>query len=437
MRLRARLPLLALALLALAAFAVSTPAQSRENRSRENQAREIEAAKKRVQVLLSEAEALIQAGRQNQARRLLEQAKELKSRLRSAESRSRAGRERKAARGEKEFHGLFHHLEGAVHALRELDRGEQAERLSALAKELRQSLTRSSRELDETRASPRRGREQLQRELNVFRLAKAMFGELEKKNLVELVERSMHARELQLVDRRDRQAQKIMHAQPSVGNEIELLAYASQMYEKHGDGEKSAALAKLAKQLAGRKNPKRKKEKKLTERQAAMQQLEYMRYSAGVLKKAKRLDAAESMSRAANALKLKLDGRRDEEAQMVIKRAPDRAAIARHFFMTAEILQDQDDRGHAEAVAKMGRQFAAQAERVARSARDRRRNQREHRDEEEIEEVHEERGARGEDKQIHKLRRRVEELERVLKELQEANKRKQRRRDSSIRLPSK
>jgi hypothetical protein len=442
MRLRARLPVLA-----LLAFAVSAPAQSREN-----QAREIAAAKKRVNVLMSEAEELMQAGRVNQAERLLRQAKELKSRLRRAESRVGGGREKERTGRGREFHGLFHHLEGAVHALRELDRGEQAERLSALAKELRQSLTRHSGERDERSDGHRRGRdrEQLQWELNMFRLAKAMFREVKKNNLVELVEQSMHARELKIVGRRDRGAQEIMHAQPSVGNEVELLAYASQLYKKHGAGEKAAGLAKLAKQLSSgkkthKKNEKEKKRKKLTERQAALQQLEYMRYSAGVLKKAKRLDAAESLRHAANALKLKLDGRRDEEAQTVIKRAPDRAAIARHFFMTAEILQDQNDRGHAEAVAKMGKQFAAQAERVARSARDRRRNRKKHRDEaeieekigEEIEEVHEERSERREDKQIRELRRHVEELERVLKELQEANKRKQRRRDSSIRLPAK
>ena len=162
------------------------------------------------------------------------------------------------------------------------------------------------------------------------------------------------------------------------------------------------------------KNTKNTK-KKLTERQVAAQQFEIMNYSVGVLKKAERGDAAESLHRASQALSLRLKGVRNKKAQKVYEDAPSRMATAKHLLMAGEILSGQKGK-HAEVVIKLGKQFYATAERANKNdgrERERERN---------------ERGRRTDSEQhVMELRKPLAELEKALRELQKAKEQLRRR----------
>ena len=162
------------------------------------------------------------------------------------------------------------------------------------------------------------------------------------------------------------------------------------------------------------KNTKNTK-KKLTERQVAAQQFEIMNYSVGVLKKAERGDAAESLHRASQALSLRLKGVRNKKAQKVYEDAPSRMATAKHLLMAGEILSGQKGK-HAEVVIKLGKQFYATAERAKKNdgrERERERN---------------ERGRRTDSEQhVRDLRKPLAELEKALRELQKAKEQLRRR----------
>jgi hypothetical protein len=184
--------------------------------------------------------------------------------------------------------------------------------------------------------------------------------------------------------------------------------------------------------------------KKLTERQVAAQQLEIMNYSVGVLKKAERGDAAESLHRASQALSLRLQGVRNKKAQKVYEDAPSRMATAKHLLMAGEILSGQKGK-HAELVIKLGKQFYLTAERVKKNEgrergerREREGERREVRRERDVrrdrdvrpdrERERNERGRRTDSEQrVIELRKQLAELEKALRELQKAKEQIRRR----------
>ena len=232
----------------------------------------------------------------------------------------------------------------------------------------------------------------------MFRLAKKAFAEANKKKLVELIERSMHVRELMLEGRRDKEARNIIERRPSFGNEVELLNYASNLYAEWGKKEVAHATASLAKEIAknhqrDRDRPRdrdrrrdrerddrerrdeRREEKPRTERQIAEQQVEILLHAAEVLKNARRGDAAAIVAHYGRALRFRLQGKKGEKAMHVYKTAPDRRQTSRFLGMAAEILQDQSKVEQAQMVAKLARQFAGRKnrERGERERRDERR----------------------------------------------------------------
>ena len=194
--------------------------------------------------------------------------------------------------------------------------------------------------------------------MRIFGYAKAAYAELGRKNLLEQVERSMRARRVRSAGRRDEEAMKILHAQPKWGQEVELLNYAANALKEFNASEKAQATAHLARQIQARNKEKR----QLTERQIAQQQVETFLFCAKVLAKAKRGEAAKSLEHAADAMRLRLSGTRNEEAQHVMSTAPSRKANATHLAMAAEILKDQGDKEHAQFVAKMARAFEREEE---------------------------------------------------------------------------
>jgi hypothetical protein len=82
-----------------------------------------------------------------------------------------------------------------------------------------------------------------------------------------------------------------------------------------------------------------------------------MRAAMGALMKRDRKDSAQLMEHAIHAMELRLEGRRDEEAQNIIRRAPKTGGMVELLMMSSEILADMGKRELAHAVAKLGKQY--------------------------------------------------------------------------------
>jgi len=220
--------------------------------------RELKHAEKRVKELLHKAEALREEGRHEEAKKLLHKAEELqvaikRSRKYVAAKRGRGGDTRE----------ILNDLERGAKALRRLKRIEEAEHLEGIAREMKEKLAqRERREHDgrgERRERDGRGergeREILQHELEVMRMAFTAFREAEKKDAAELIEHAIHARELRLERRRDKEAVHVMETAPKPGQLAEMLMMASELWADWGHEKKAVTCAELGKRL-GRKRGK-------------------------------------------------------------------------------------------------------------------------------------------------------------------------------------
>ncbi|MHC4768609.1 MAG: hypothetical protein ACYTEI_07855, partial [Planctomycetota bacterium] len=65
----------------------------------------------------------------------------------------------------------------------------------------------------------------------------------------ELLHRAIRAREVQLEGRRDREAAQIREQAPTLGQQIELLAYAADLWQEFGHEEKARVVGELAERM--------------------------------------------------------------------------------------------------------------------------------------------------------------------------------------------
>ena len=233
---------------AILACLISTPVVQAQNK------RETGAAKERLHELTKEAERLMKIGRVNEAEKLLVKARELKSWLGKATNRKE---------GSDDYHGLFGNLKEAIGILRELGRKEHAQKLAQFTEQLYADLQRRRPKRERERKRDERDRNErgngeraeAKRQLQVMRYAKAAFDEAGKKDALDLIERVMHARELQLEGRRDREARQIIAKAPGNDDVVEILGWAAKILAEYGAEEKAAAVKGLAGQLSGRRRP--------------------------------------------------------------------------------------------------------------------------------------------------------------------------------------
>ncbi len=279
----------------VALAAVATLAPDCQSQSRE-QIRDLNNAREQLQELRTHAASLKEAGRHDKAEEVAKKAAALARRIEESRKRTQHRGQDRDLKLQKIMNGL----EAGIHALRELGLKEEAARLLKIARGARELYNKEYRgeprdkqrkrdtgpETERRRAAERKQRAKrdtgpeterkrraerkqradrdneeqanARRPLQTFRFAKAIYAEMGNEKAVEMVERVMHARELAIEGRRDREAKQIMERAPGVGNQVELLNYAAMVADKKRPTDRGANMRKLAKQLAaGRKRKPR------------------------------------------------------------------------------------------------------------------------------------------------------------------------------------
>jgi len=245
------------------------------------------------------------------------------------------GNERELERAEKKVRALLREAE----ELQEAGRGEDADRLRRKAEELRAAIERG---LERRRRKPER----------------AERGEAAE--ILQGLERGIHA--LRRLKRHD-EAERLMEIAGHVKRELAHRARAEK------------------------------------ETEVARWQIKVMRFGVEALVKAKRHDGADLLEHALHARKLTLEGRRDEEAMRIRRRAPDPEDQAELLRVAADLLGEWGQKERAAAVDKLAKQLL-----------EKRRPREEPERAQHVERVMHE---------IKRLHQRVEHLEQVIAELRE------------------
>ena len=104
-------------------------------------------------------------------------------------------------------------------------------------------------------------------------------------------------------------------------------------------------------------------ERPRSEREVALHQLEVMRMALTALREAERGDAVELLTLAIRSREMMLEGRRDEEAQRVRERAPNREQLAEILSMASKLWREFDNTDKSVAVGRLAEQFSDSRER--------------------------------------------------------------------------
>ncbi len=117
-------------------------------------------------------------------------------------------------------------------------------------------------------------------------------------------------------------------------------------------------------------------ERPRSEREVALHQLEVMRIALHGLREAERGDAVELLTLAIRSREMMLEGRRDEEAQRVRERAPNREQLVEILSMASKLWREFDNADKSVAVGQLaeqlgsrGRPVREQEQRVVRRRR--------------------------------------------------------------------
>jgi hypothetical protein len=107
-------------------------------------------------------------------------------------------------------------------------------------------------------------------------------------------------------------------------------------------------------------------ERPKSEREVALHQLEVMRIALHGLREAERGDAVEMLTLAIRSHEMRLEGRRDEEAQRLRERAPDRQQLAEILAMASRLWREFGNADKSVAVGRLAEQFSRSRERQVR-----------------------------------------------------------------------
>lgn len=100
-----------------------------------------------------------------------------------------------------------------------------------------------------------------------------------------------------------------------------------------------------------------------SEREVALHQLEVMRIALHALREAERGDATELLTLAIRSREMMLEGRRDEEAQRIRERAPNRRQLAEILSLASRLWREFDNADKSVAVGRLAEQFSGSRER--------------------------------------------------------------------------
>lgn len=193
--------------------------------------KELEAAKKKVETLLKEAEELHAAGRAEEAEQRVKKARDLEMRIKASYALQKAGKIERNSEQEEILHGL----EQGMVALRKLGRHEELEMLERVANEVREG------------ENPER--QEAHHQLEIMRSGVHALLEAGRKDTAELLELAILARELKLEGRRGEEAQAIFKRAPDRAQQAEILKYASDLWLKFGHETKAKKLAELSERI--------------------------------------------------------------------------------------------------------------------------------------------------------------------------------------------
>ena len=96
-----------------------------------------------------------------------------------------------------------------------------------------------------------------------------------------------------------------------------------------------------------------------------------MRMALQALREAERGDAVELLTLAIRAREMMVEGRRDEEAQRVLERAPNRGQLAEILSMASKLWRESDNADKSVAVGQLAEQFSRAEERQVREPEER------------------------------------------------------------------
>lgn len=126
-----------------------------------------------------------------------------------------------------------------------------------------------------------------------------------------------------------------------------------------------------------------KRDRPKTEREVALHQLEVMKMALPALREADRKEAVVLLERGIRVREVNLEGRRDEEANVLRQRAPNRQQLAEILAAASRLWREFGKADKAEAVGRLARTFAAGRDRppsADRPERDRPRREGEQQD---------------------------------------------------------
>jgi hypothetical protein len=284
-----------------------------------------------------------------------ERAREVRER--PEESRARRGTEALLARLER--------LERQVEELREEISRLRAElRASRRRREEAGRVVRREGEGERGRAReerPRTEREVAIHQLEVMNMALTALREANRGDAVELLTLAIRSREMTLEGRRDEEAQRLRERAPKREQLAEILGTAAKLWREFDKPDKAALVGQLTEQLSGRgrRRDGERQERPRSERDVLLGELEVMRMALPALKEANRGDAVELLTLAIRSREMMLERRRDEEAQRVRQRAPNRGQLAEILSMAARLWREYDNAEKATVIGRLAEQMAA------------------------------------------------------------------------------
>jgi regulator of replication initiation timing len=107
-------------------------------------------------------------------------------------------------------------------------------------------------------------------------------------------------------------------------------------------------------------------ERPRSEREVALHQIEVMRIALHGLREAERGDVVEMLTLAIRSREMMLEGRRDEEAQRVRERAPNRGQLAEILSMASKLWREFGNTDKSVAVGRLAEQLSGSKERQVR-----------------------------------------------------------------------
>jgi hypothetical protein len=129
---------------------------------------------------------------------------------------------------------------------REFGMEDRAAKLSRMTEELWPQRERSRERARRQAPGPS---EEAIHAVEVMRMALKALKEAERHDSAELLHRAIRAREVRLEGRMDREAAQIREQSPTLGQQIELLAYAAELWQEFGHEEKAKVVGELAERM--------------------------------------------------------------------------------------------------------------------------------------------------------------------------------------------